>query len=91
MPRITPAQMAGNHRRSTDWCSGCGLHHYVTGEHRADCTTRPPACSHCRYYPNVNEGRHRADCPNHRTTSPTDAGRRGTEGTAGTTTPRSNP
>lgn len=44
MPRLKAEQMAGNHnrRRDSDWCSGCGLHHYVTGEHRADCT-KPPA------------------------------------------------
>lgn len=45
-----------------DWCKGCGLHHAATGEHRADCTTRPPACPECLYHPNVHDGRHRADC-----------------------------
>lgn len=40
MPRLTGRQIASNHghRRDSDWCSGCGLHHYVYGEHRADCT-----------------------------------------------------
>lgn len=40
MPRLKAEQMAGNHnrRRDTDWCPGCGLHRFVTGAHRADCT-----------------------------------------------------
>lgn len=65
MPRLKPTQMpVGNHttRRNSDWCSGCGLHHYVTGEHRADCTRFPPGCEVCLYYVNVH-GHHRQDCP----------------------------
>lgn len=45
-----------------DWCTGCGLHHAATGQHRADCLTLPPGCPDCLYYPNVH-GRHRDDCP----------------------------
>lgn len=55
--------MAGNHQVDTGWCSGCGLHHFVTGEHRGDCTKFPPPCQHCLYYPAMNDGQHRADCP----------------------------
>lgn len=64
MPRLKPQQMLGNHnrRRDSDWCYGCGLHLFVVGEHRADCTTRPPPCPTCLYYPAVNDGAHRADC-----------------------------
>lgn len=46
------------------WCVGCGLHHAATGEHRADCLTRPPPCPVCLYYPAVNNGAHRPDCTN---------------------------
>ena len=49
--------------RRPGWCRGCGLHHAVTGEHRADCTTLPPPCETCLYYPAMNDGRHRDDCP----------------------------
>jgi hypothetical protein len=48
--------------RPDDFCPGCGCHVIVTGEHRADCTTRPPACTVCLYHPNVH-GHHRPDCP----------------------------
>lgn len=65
MPALSGAQMGSNHRITGDWCPGCGLHHAVTGEHRADCTTLPPACTHCRYHPSVH-GTHRHDCPHHR-------------------------
>lgn len=46
-----------------DWCQGCGLHLVATGRHRADCTTLPPPCTECLYYPAVH-GHHRPDCPN---------------------------
>lgn len=39
MPKITAAQMAGNHLVDGAWCAGCGLHAYVNnGAHRGDCT-----------------------------------------------------
>lgn len=64
MPRIKAERCASNHntRRDGTWCPGCGLHHAATGEHRADCLTRPPPCPHCLYYPAVNGGQHRPDC-----------------------------
>lgn len=30
--------MGVNHIVDPAWCSGCGLHHHVIGEHRDDCT-----------------------------------------------------
>lgn len=39
MPRITAAQMSGNHHIDGAWCPGCGLYAHVNGgTHRADCT-----------------------------------------------------
>lgn len=61
MPKLTGVGMAGNHSVDGAWCTGCGLHRQVTGEHRADCTAFPPGCPYCLYFVNVN-GHHRADC-----------------------------
>lgn len=49
MPALTAAQMGANFTIADDWCSGCGLHHAVTGEHRPDCTTEPSPllCEDC--------------------------------------------
>lgn len=49
--------------RRPGWCKGCGLHLAVHGEHRADCTTKPPPCLTCLYWPTLNAGAHRPDCP----------------------------
>ena len=39
LPRLRAERMPVTHtRRDSDWCSGCGLHRYVTGQHREDCT-----------------------------------------------------
>lgn len=63
MPRIAANQCASNHtvRRDSDWCRGCGLHHFVRGYHRADCTQTPPPCDECKYHLWVH-GTHRPDC-----------------------------
>lgn len=49
MPAITPQQMRANHLVDDAWCPGCGLHHHVHGEHRADCTAEPAPrlCEDC--------------------------------------------
>lgn len=64
MPRIAAERCSSNHtiRRDSDWCRGCGLHHAATGQHRADCLTRPPPCPQCLYHPAVHNGQHRDDC-----------------------------
>lgn len=55
----------GGQANYRDWCPGCGLHHPVHGEHRADCLTLPPGCPECLYHPNVH-GVHRPDCTRQR-------------------------
>jgi hypothetical protein len=65
MPALTGKGMRGNHVSGRGWCSGCGLHHHVTGQHRGDCTAIPKPdnyCPTCKYNPNMY-GHHRADCP----------------------------
>lgn len=53
MPRITPAQMGGNHVAGAVVCVGCGasLARVEAGdeEHRPDCTSHPSAlmCEDC--------------------------------------------
>lgn len=65
MPRLKANQLGVNWQHDGAWCPGCGLHRHVTGTHRADCTSTPPPCGHCRYYPAVH-GEHRPDCPEER-------------------------
>lgn len=76
MPALTAPQMGSNHVVDDVWCTGCGLHHVVTGEHRPDCTAEPSPllCDDCgairlpsersrawRYHPNTST----YHCPNH--------------------------
>lgn len=43
MPALAAHQMTSNYVIDGAWCPGCGLHHHVTGEHRATCTVEPSA------------------------------------------------
>ena len=78
MPALVAHQMFINHHVVDGaWCSGCGLHAHVTGQHRPDCTAEPSPllCEDCGAIRLPSErGRHpwRYDpatdtyhCPNH--------------------------
>ncbi|AHJ86359.1 hypothetical protein 32HC_81 [Mycobacterium phage 32HC] len=63
-PRDRWSQVNSAARDRVGFCTGCGYHFAVTGEHRADCTAvEKPAnyCPNCKYHPAVH-GTHRADC-----------------------------